>query len=47
VNSDKKTIDKIIDIYAIKPFATQVELSEYLNISKMAICKQMKKLKNG
>jgi hypothetical protein len=47
VNSNKKTIDKIIDIYAIKPFATQVELSDYLNISKMAICKQLKKLKNG
>jgi hypothetical protein len=43
VNSNKSTFDKICDIYAIKPFATQVELGEFLNISKMAISKQLKK----
>ena len=43
VNSNKSTFEKICDIYAIKPFATQVELGEYLNISKMAISKQLKK----
>lgn len=47
VNSNKSTFEKICDIYAIKPFATQVELGEYLNISKMAICKQLKKTRQG
>ncbi|MEY2671385.1 MAG: hypothetical protein RLZZ577_1701 [Bacteroidota bacterium] len=47
VNSNKSTFDKICDIYAIKPFATQVELGEYLNISKMAISKQLKKTRQG
>jgi hypothetical protein len=42
-NSNKSTYNKINEIYAIKPFATQVELGEYLNISKMAISKQLKK----
>lgn len=47
VKSNKSTFDKICEIYAIKPFATQVELGEYLNISKMAICKQLKKTRQG
>lgn len=46
-NSNMKTIDKIYEIYTIKPFASQVELSEYLNISKMAISKQLKKVRNS
>ena len=47
VNSNKSTFEKICDIYAIKPFATQVELGEYLNISKMAISKQLKKVRKN
>lgn len=47
VNSNKSTFEKICNIYAIKPFATQVELGEYLNISKMAISKQLKKTRQG
>ena len=47
VNSNKSTFEKICDIYAIKPFATQIELGEYLNISKMAICKQLKKVRKN
>ncbi len=47
VNSNKSTFEKICDIYAIKPFATQFELGEYLNISKMAISKQLKKVRKN
>ncbi len=47
VNSNKSTFEKICDIYAIKPFATQVELGDYLNISKMAISKQLKKVRKN
>lgn len=47
INSNKSTFEKICDIYAIKPFATQVELGEYLNISKMAISKQLKKVRKN
>ncbi len=47
VNSKKSTYDKINEICVIKPFATQVELGEYLNISKMAISKQLKKARQG
>ena len=47
VNSNKSTFEKICDIYAIKPFATQFELGESLNISKMAISKQLKKVRKN
>lgn len=46
VNSNMKTVDKIYEIYTIKPFASGVELGKYLNISKMAISKQLKKVRN-
>jgi hypothetical protein len=45
VNSGMKTIDKVNLIYTIKPFATQVEVSQLLNISKMAISKHLKKIR--
>ncbi|BDB52022.1 hypothetical protein [Flavobacterium ammonificans] len=47
VNSNMKTIDKIFEIYTIKPFLSQIELGEYLNISKMAISKQLKKVRKS
>jgi hypothetical protein len=45
VNSNVKTIEKVISILNIKPYLTQTEISEYLGISKMAISKHFKKLK--
>lgn len=43
--SDLKTIDKVIAILDIKPYLNQTEISHYLDISKMAISKHLKKLK--
>lgn len=43
--SDLKTIDKVIAILDIKPYLNQTEISHYLDISKMAISKHIKKLK--
>ena len=45
VNSDLKTIDKVISILDIKPYLSQTEIAEYLNISKMAINKHIKRIK--
>lgn len=44
-NPNLKTIEKVIQILDIKPHLTQTEISEYLEISKMAISKHFKKLK--
>ena len=45
VNSDIKTIDKVVAILDIKPYLNQTEISHYLVISKMAISKHFRKLK--
>jgi DNA-binding MarR family transcriptional regulator len=44
-NTNLKTIDKVVAILNINPYLNQVELAEYLNVTKMGICKQLKKLK--
>ena len=44
-NKDLKTLDKVVAILDINPYLNQVELAEYLNLSKMGICKQLKNLK--
>jgi hypothetical protein len=45
VNSDISTLDKVIEIHTLKPYANQTEISEYLRISKMAVSKHFRKLK--
>lgn len=45
VKSNIKTIDKVIAMLDIKPYLTQTEIAEYLDMSKMAINKHIKKIK--
>ena len=45
VNSDIKTIDKVVAILDIKPYLNQTDISEYLGISRMAISKHFKNIK--
>lgn len=44
VKSKTNTLEKITSILDINPYLNQTELSEYLNITKMAISKQLKKI---
>lgn len=44
-NSNLKPLNKVIQILEIRPNLNQTEISQYLNISKMAISKHFKKLK--
>jgi hypothetical protein len=45
VNSNIKTIDKVVAILDIKPYLNQTDISEYLGISRMAISKHFKNIK--
>ncbi|WGK94260.1 MULTISPECIES: HTH domain-containing protein [Flavobacterium] len=44
-NSNLKPLNKVIKILEIRPNLNQTEISEYLNITKMAVSKHFKKLK--